>query len=158
MVLVFVLSTGALTGCGDPEEMVENTVQGLIDAENASNEAVAENNSEENPEEVRETDIALGEWPVEIPDYVPQLQGDIIDVVTLNPEEDAVNYTIAWENVTGVTAESYEAELISKGWSIDMNMPIEGEWIIQASRDQDATITVTVSADNSAMMNISIFQ
>lgn len=154
--MVLVAMTAA--GCGDPEAMIESTVENLVEAENASIEAAAgETSTGEQQSDITPATLPGGEWPEEMPDYVPELPGDITDVLALNPEPEAVNYTISYENVTGITADEYEAELISLGWSIDMMMPMEGEWIIQASRDQVAAIIVTVSADNSAVMNVSLF-
>lgn len=108
------------------------------------------------------TEIEYGnkmEWPNEIPSYVPQLNGNIYTVTVVHPEEDAVNYTIAYENLRSITLGDYEKELIASGWAIDYKIDMGGTWMLQANYGDKAYVIVTSEdEDNSGIINLSLFR
>lgn len=159
-ILAAVLTAGLVltAGCADPEEMIEGTVQRLIEEENAAIAASADRDQEahDNALAQAETGREYEEWPSEVPAWVPPLPGDITQVMTMNPDEITTNHTIAYENITGITADEYHRQLTEAGWNIDMTMEMNGEWFIQASMNDEASIVITVSDDNTGVVSLTL--
>jgi hypothetical protein len=78
--------------------------------------------------------------------------------VKTHPEDDVINYMIAYENVTGASPEALEQELISRGWNIELKADFDEAWFIQAIYNEEAFLSVGIEEDNSGMINLSILR
>jgi len=158
----------ALTGCfSSPESVIEDTIESLIEAENESIEAgneTIESSSDNNSAseessgagiEVEHNDTA--QWPDELPDYIPPLDGDVVAHTKVFPEEGFVSHTIAFENMGSNDMNSYIDLLLSNGWSIDMQTELPDAWMVQAHRSDSEFIIAGVELeDNSGMINVTL--
>ncbi len=160
-------------GCGkSTEETIENVIGGLIEAENQAIEA--DNNSSDVNEDDEINDgngpgssgdnggsISVehqAEWPSDLPSYVPRMEGDLTEVVITHPEEGTKSYIIAYENLQIFDADVYEKELLSNGWTIDGTVEMGEAWMIYASIENKASITMSAEIEeNSGMMIVVIF-
>jgi hypothetical protein len=86
------------------------------------------------------------------------MDGLLTAAVLTHPEEGIKNYTIAYENLQMLDAEVYEKKLLDNGWTIDGKVDMGETWMIYASIENKAVITIGAEAeDNSGMMNVTIF-
>jgi hypothetical protein len=138
-----------LAGCGkSPENLVEDTVESLIEAENesieASNEAI-ESNSENSSDSEESTGTQVEysetfEWPDELPGHIPPLEG-----------------VISFDNADGNDMNAYIELLLANGWSIDMQTELPDAWIVQAHRGDSEFINAGVELEeNSGMINVTL--
>lgn len=162
----------ALAGCfSSPESVIEDTIESLIDAENeaiesdmeADNETIESDNSNNSDSEQSEgagTEIEFSDtaqWPDELPDYIPSLDGDVVAHTKIFPEEGFVSHTIAFENLGSNAMNSYIDLLLSNGWSIDMQTELPDAWMVQAHRaDSEFIIAGVELEENSGMINVTL--
>ncbi len=144
MMLVCLSLTLIMSGCtyaaarviGEAiEALAESEAQGAPEAEgDAEEEHVQglEETASRDPEEPQtpptRSDMPDYEWPSTIPDYVPQPEGKIIDIVDDEGTEKGWpvhQWRIYIDSVTE-TQESYKNRLINKGWVIDYESEEDG--------------------------------
>jgi len=121
-VVLLILLTGLLlviTGCGrqKAEDMIKDTIGGLIEAENEaiSNAAIERRMYGEEDDSVQ---VMSSEWPKEIPgEYVAFDYGSHIQTVQ---HRDDGNWTILY-TATMAEIENYEKDLAKAGWVNDDN-------------------------------------
>ena len=173
LVVIFFYLLLTLSACSaNADKTIEKVIGSLIEAENEAILSGHETDSgfngdspDEDIDEYAETDSQEytgfafeDKWPSDIPDYVPQILGDISGVMITNPDEQTKNYTIGYENIKVTDKDYYINDLESKGWSITSITDLGESWIIQASYDDQAMIIMgTVDEDKSGMMNLTLY-
>lgn len=173
MVLLVLL---VFTGCSpDPEKIIEEVVQDLIDAENQSNEDQADESAIEVEADVdsggetvnieakdedfsMETDSSSNmEWPSDIPSHVPRLQGDIVYLVEAN-EDGIVHYQLYFENVPETDMDEYINTLESgSDWEVYSQMVLGEGWMINAMMDVENdswSLVVSCMGDGEGSMQV----
>jgi len=87
------------------------------------------------------------EWPDNIPNYVPQLIGDIVMVMQTG-EAESFYYNIAYENIKNVEMEPYVTALENNGWVIQMKTEMEDAWMINAVYDEKLHLTASINSED----------
>jgi hypothetical protein len=151
----------ALTGCfSSPESVIEDTIESLIEAENEAIESSNDNNSASEESSGAETEVEHSDttqWPDELPDYIPPLDGDVVAHTKVFPEDGFTSHTIAFENMGSNDMDTYIDVLLSNGWSIDMQTELPDAWMVQAHRaDSEFIIAGVELEENSGMINVTL--
>jgi len=175
-VSIFLLAMLLITGCSpDPEKVIEEVVEDLIEAENQSNEAQSgesaieaevdiDSGGESVNLEVKDEDFSMEmdstsnmEWPSDIPSHVPPLHGDINSIVEAN-EDGVAHYQIYFENVPVTDMDEYIRTLESgNDWQVSTQMKYDEGWMIQAMMevgDDFWSLTVACMGDGDGSMQI----
>ncbi len=87
------------------------------------------------------------DWPSGIPDYVPQLEGDIFSAGCEETNERVIYY-IVYENIKDAGVDSYENQLRTGGWNIFLKQEVENSWMLHAKHEKKGDLVVTVNEED----------
>lgn len=150
---LFVLFSFTVTGCGQTaDKAAENIIEESINQESGEDVDIdVDSQSEEVSISTSDGDItaktgAEMEWPDNIPNYVPQLVGDIVMVMQTG-ETESFYYNIAYENIKDAEMEPYVTALENSGWVIQMKTEMEDAWMINAVYDEKVHLTASINPE-----------
>lgn len=155
LVCLCAVVTLAATSCGNAaekvaEKIVEKAIEsegnGDVDIDIDSDEGEIKISSSEGDFNMKTGGKA--EWPDDVPSYIPQFDGDIIQVIE-SESDGQKHYSIVYENLDNMDADDYADDLEGKGWDVVSKVEMGTAWMIQATRgdNEDEWVNATVNTD-----------
>jgi len=163
-----------VTGCGNAaEDLAENMIEsgnGDVDVDiNSDGEDISIHSDEGDVKididsDDREVNIESddgsyhmtsgdnAEWPDELPNYVPKLDGNLTQVAKIdNPE--GTQYTIVYEDVD-TDMDSYVDDLEDEGWDVSSQIDIDDSWMVTAEHGDWLIVATSNTGDKTGALTI----
>lgn len=94
-----------------------------------------------------------GEWPNDLPGFVPKLEGKVKGVIRSNQNE-TKNWMIILEDAEADAYAEYVKSLEAAGWKIEMNAVMDYGSTAQATKDNNSVMITYVKEKGNVTLNV----